>query len=87
MVGKDFLRDYYIHMGYQWPWAYKELKEFVFEGGNLIDVIDHSKMAEKLREQVDECDSTNSFSEEDVKAFLENSFDLSLNTKTWWIER
>ena len=29
----------------------------------------------------------NSFTEEDVKAFIENSFDLSLNTKTWWIER
>jgi len=40
-----------------------------------------------VTKQVDECDSTNSFTEEDVKAFIENSFDLSLNTKTWWIER
>lgn len=54
MLGKDFMREYYIHMGYQRAWAYKVLTEFIFENGILFETIDHSGMAEKLRRQIDE---------------------------------
>ena len=45
LVGKDFLREYYIHMGYQRAWAYQTLVEFIFEDGSLLDTVDHSQMA------------------------------------------
>lgn len=53
-LGKDFMRKYYIHLGYQRPWAYKESKEFIFEKGMLIDVIDHSTAAEEVRKRIEE---------------------------------
>ena len=57
LAGTDFLRDYYIHMGYQQPFAYKTLMEFVFEDGVLADFIDRSDDARKLREKLDLTDS------------------------------
>jgi len=51
-AGTDFLPEYYIHMGYQRAWAYKELVEFVFEKGKLVETIDHSLMAANIREEI-----------------------------------
>lgn len=52
--GKDFLSDYYIHMGYQRAWAYETLKELIFEEGALVEVIDRSAMANMLRAKIQE---------------------------------
>lgn len=52
MLGEDFLWEYYIHMGFQNAWAYKELLELEMEKGRVVNVIDHSKMAEELRQRI-----------------------------------
>lgn len=85
VVGKDFMREYYIHMGYQRAWAYKELKEFVFEEGVLLDVIDHSSVAEELRKQIKEDPDFWHKLHDNIPMFVDNSFDLSLATKAWWV--
>ena len=48
-MGDDFLSDYYIHMGFQQPWAYQKLIDLVFENGKLIKTLDQSHVAEGLR--------------------------------------
>lgn len=86
VAGKDFLRDYYIHMGYQRAWAYRELKEFVFEEGALADVIDHSRKAEELREQIGKDPDYWIKLHGEPPSFIESCFDLSMEKKAWWIQ-
>lgn len=85
LLGKDFLREYYIHMGYQRPFAYKTLVEYVFEEGIPLDIIDHSKTAEKLRESIDLKDPMWKYREQDIPQFVEDSFSLDYKTKAWWL--
>ncbi len=86
VVGKDFLSDYYIHMGYQRAWAYETLKELVFEEGALVEVIDHSAMADMLRAKIQEDPEFGFKLHSNIPQFVEDSFDLSLKTKVWWIK-
>ena len=89
VAGSDFLREYYIHMGYQRAWAYKILTEFVFENGTLKQTIDHSKVAEQLREQIDEMtrnpQKTSKITDKEISNFIDESFSLDIKKKTWWI--
>lgn len=57
LVGDKFMHEYYIHMGYQRPWAYKKLIELVFEEGKLIETNDQSHIAAKLRKKMRSEDS------------------------------
>lgn len=54
LVGRDFLDEYYIHMGHQRAFAYKTLVELVFEGGTLVQTNDQSQVAEALRQCIKE---------------------------------
>ena len=47
LIGKDFINEYYIHMGYQRAWVYEVLEEVIFDKGKLIKTVDHSEMAKK----------------------------------------
>ena len=52
MIGKDFMRQFYVHMGFQRPMGYKTVYEFDVKEGDITAVRDLSpKMAEQ-REQV-----------------------------------
>lgn len=95
LVGKDFLREYYIHMGYQRAWAYQTLVEFIFEDGILLDTIDHSQMAEKLREEMKktgkppytELDIPSFFKDSSSQDFVKDSFSLDIDVKAWWMNK
>ncbi len=86
VVGKDFLREYYIHMGYQRAWAYETLLEFVFKNGELVEIIEHSEVAKRLREDMEgKRDRSKAVQKEDIEKFVSDSFSLDLKTKAWWI--
>lgn len=51
IVGTDFLREYYIHAGYQRPWAYKTVLEFSFEDGKMVAIKDISSKMQEIREK------------------------------------
>lgn len=91
VVGKDFLFDYYIHMGYQRAWAYQILTEYDFKRGKLVKTIDHSESAAKIREYIDsKPKSGNRFIdaqnyEGSIEEFVETSFSLDMKKKCWWI--
>jgi hypothetical protein len=82
LLGDKFLHDYYIHMGFQRPFAYKILMEFVFEKGKLIETIDHSDKAKKMREIVDLDEYVD---RKNTIKYIDNSFSLDYNTKAWWL--
>ena len=52
LAGAGHVGGYYIHLGYQRPQSYKKLIELNFQDGILIEVIDHSRVAEHLREEI-----------------------------------
>jgi len=87
VAGADFLWNYYLHMGYQRAWAYEKLLEFSFEDGKLIETIDHSLMAAKLRTEIDE--DPNEFMEKirgDIFSYVDESFSFDFASKCWWLE-
>lgn len=87
VAGREFLKKYYIHMGYQRAWAYEELLEFVFEAGRLEKVVDHSEMAELIRMEMEESPKEcGEGLEQEITAFVEDSFSLDLKVKCWWID-
>ena len=86
LAGRKFLSKYYIHMGFQRSWAYEELREFIFENGYLIEALDHSDMAQKIREEIERKKLKLMKPEEELFLFVEESFSLDYNIKAWWIK-
>ena len=86
VLGDDFIQDYYIHMGFQRPWAYKILKEFDFVDGKLTDIVDHSKVAKELREMIKrDPEGFDKMLHSNIESFVNDSFSLDTNIKAWWI--
>lgn len=87
LLGDEFLNDYYIHMGFQEPWAYKDLKEFEFDNGELIAITDHSEYAEKMREQIlRDPEVFERAQGGNIVDYIDRSFSLDASVKAWWIE-
>ena len=87
LLGNDFLREYYIHMGFQQGWAYRELLEFEFKEGKLVQKNDYSEAAEKMRKKLDESGIDPSHPEgDDIPLFVENSFSQDYGIKAWWLK-
>lgn len=83
VLGDGFLDEYYIHMGFQRPWAYESVVEVVFENGNLVKTIDHSETVAKIREEIS---SGKDFeSRKNLFDFVTDSFSLDARTKAWWL--
>ena len=53
MIGKGFLRNYYIHCGFQRFNTYKTLIELEFKNGKEINCIDRSVMSALVRDKID----------------------------------
>lgn len=88
LLGNEFLKKYYVHMGYQRSWAYQELIEFEFDHGKLIKKTDHSDTAAKLRELIDSNGINPAYPEgENITKFVFDSFSLDHAVKAWWLER
>lgn len=87
LVGDGFLWEYYIHMGFQRPWAYKTLLEFIFEEGILLDTVDRSNMARHLRNEIKKHPTT--FYEKmtnNLPSYLVESFSADMSIKAWWFK-
>ncbi|NOS93404.1 MAG: hypothetical protein HOP30_15905 [Cyclobacteriaceae bacterium] len=48
-LAKDFIEDYYIHMGFQKATAYKKVLDIKFENGKIVEIKDRSDDMEKKR--------------------------------------
>lgn len=86
LLGDGFMREYYIHMGFQQAWAYEKLIELVFEEGVLLECNDLSHIAKAQREAMKERGDNLRYPESDnVAKFVEDSFSLDYADKAWWI--
>lgn len=86
LVGNNFIRKYYIHMGFQRAYAYEKLIEFEFEEGKLINIVDHSRMAKKMRDELDATCSDLAHPDFDsIPKFVIDSFSTEYSVKAWWL--
>ncbi len=86
LIGKGFIKKYYIHMGYQRAWAYEVLDELIFDKGELIKTVDHSEMAKRLRLELENKAEEISKAGDNISLFVKESFSLEMKDKAWWIE-
>lgn len=87
LLGDGFLREYYIHMGYQHSWAYEKLIELVFEEGRLLECSDLSYIAEAQREALKgRIENIRYPDYGNIMMFIKESFSLDYADKAWWLE-
>ena len=51
LLGADFIREQYVHMGPQLPWKYEEVHELVFNEGALVEAYDRSEQMVAIRQR------------------------------------
>jgi hypothetical protein len=72
VLGRNFIQDYYIHMGFQQPWAYLSVIELALDKGLVLSEIDTDPGF--LRNL-----------DANILLFIEKSFSLDAKDKAWWI--
>lgn len=85
LVGTEFLPKYYIHGGYQRPWAYNVLTEFILEKGVLAEKKDHSHLAAAMREQIDTPKEIYSKRLGKTVKVVNACFDFGSGKREWWM--
>lgn len=48
-IAKDFIEEYYVHMGFQHPTAYKTVLDLSLKKGEVVSVLDRSAEMEPMR--------------------------------------
>jgi len=78
LIAKDFINEYYIHMGFQSPRSYKIVFELTFKDGLLISEKDLSEQMEKDRSSEQNLPQRPSVSasEEEITSWIKETFDL-----------
>ena len=52
LVGDEFIRELYVHMGFHPAWKFRTVFELLFEKGKVLEVGDISDKMEKLRREM-----------------------------------
>ncbi|CAL2083390.1 hypothetical protein [Tenacibaculum sp. 190524A02b] len=72
LIGKGFISELYVHMGFHPAWKYETVYELTFEKGNLIAYID---LSEKLKEVRKEYKTQKKKTEEsDISEWIKETF-------------
>lgn len=79
LLGNDFIRELYVHMGFHPVWKYKDVREVIFDAGRVIEDIDRSsEMAVARTKIVDDAKCSQKRptqpTRDDIKAWIEKSF-------------
>src|SRR5262249_30330814 len=53
LLGSDFLREYYVHMGFHPAWKYADVVELIFDAGQLVQEFDRSTAMAEVRAKFD----------------------------------
>ena len=52
LAGDGFIRELYVHMGFQPAWKYETVLELVVEGGTVLEILDISKQMGQTRDRI-----------------------------------
>lgn len=82
LLGKDFIQEMYVHMGFQRVIAYRTVLEIHVENGEISSVNDLSEKIEKIRMRNHEKGAyPESDSDEDLKEWISQTFSLNYDLK------
>ncbi|MHA1680452.1 MAG: hypothetical protein ACTSUE_05550 [Promethearchaeota archaeon] len=83
LIGKDFIRQMYVHMGFQRPICFKKVLEFTIENGNITAMKNLSSEIKQQREQnSNEGAEPSSHDEEDVNEWIKGTFSRDYDEDT-----
>jgi hypothetical protein len=51
LIGRDFVQEMYVHMGFQSAESYRDVLEFEVENGNIVNVVNLAEVMEQRRIQ------------------------------------
>ena len=52
LLGRGFIEQLYVHMGFHPAWKYRKVHELIFEAGNLVGATDRSEEIAGFRKEV-----------------------------------
>ena len=78
LLGKDFINEMYVHMGFQRPISYETVIEFQFRDGEIIVVNDFSELIAKLRKE-DPTKGASPDYDENTLEWIDRMFSLDYN--------
>lgn len=81
VVAKGFMDKYYVHMGYQQPYAYREVYELILEDGKMVKQINRSDDMARIREELEK--DAGKHKPYDLEKSIEIAF--SLDYKDKWL--
>jgi hypothetical protein len=75
LIGRDFVEDMYVHMGFQSAESYRDVLELEMENGNIVNVVNLVEVMEQRRLQ-GRCKPTDpsSMEESDLHSWIEDRF-------------
>lgn len=77
-LGKDFIEELYVHMGFHPPWKFRVVHELAFEDGRLVREVDCSKAMAKIRARLRVKPlGPDGTTEDEVMKWIELAFDQS----------
>ena len=75
LLGKDFIQEMYVHMGFQSPESYMTVIELEIKNGDIIRETDLSaKMAERRNTEREKSSRPNSSDEDELRDWIEERF-------------
>lgn len=78
LLGKDFINEMYVHMGFQRPISFEIVIEFQFKDGEIIAIKDFSELIAKLRKE-DPSKGAKPEHDESTMEWIDQLFSLDYN--------
>jgi len=78
LIGRGFITELYVHMGFHPAWKYREVFELLFEEGDLKEQRNVSKAVQEFREKMVKYPMRPGFeaSAKEIKLWIETAFSL-----------
>ncbi|MCK5390176.1 MAG: hypothetical protein KAJ36_06785 [Candidatus Thorarchaeota archaeon] len=75
LLGKDFIREMYVHMGFQSPESFKTVIDIEVSDGNIIKITDVSaRMEERRKHGLEKPSSPPTYEDKDVGDWIKDRF-------------
>jgi len=82
VIGRDFIRELYVHMGFHPAWKYQHVHELVFERGRLVEAHDASSEIARLRTRMqDELKPGQAATRHQIRTWIANCFSRDYSHK------
>ena len=78
LLGRDFIRELYVHMGFHPAWKYRQVYELVFQDGHLLASDDRTAQLEESRSHLKPADLKpgRSSTKGDIADWIDRTFSL-----------